>query len=79
MIAIDVADLVVIAGQALGTGPDAALDRIDLDAARAALTEARPMARPTPPLSQGERLPRPPPALSGRCCAITRSPLTASS
>jgi len=34
MIAIDVADLVVIAGELYGTGPDAALDRIDLDAAR---------------------------------------------
>ena len=33
MIAIDVADLVVIAGELYGTGPDAALDRIDLDAA----------------------------------------------
>ena len=42
MIAIDVADLVVIAGELYGTGPDAALDRIDLDAARAALTEAAP-------------------------------------
>ena len=40
MIAIDVADLVVIAGELYGTGPDAALDRIDLDAARTALTEA---------------------------------------
>jgi len=42
MIAIEVADLVVIAGELYGTGPDAALDRIDLDAARAALTEAAP-------------------------------------
>jgi hypothetical protein len=40
MIAIDVADLVVIAGELYGTGPDAALGRIDLDAVRAALTEA---------------------------------------
>jgi prophage maintenance system killer protein len=40
MIAIDVADLVVVAGELYGTGPDAALDRIDLDAARTALTEA---------------------------------------
>jgi hypothetical protein len=40
MIAIDVADLVVIAGELYGIGPDAALDRINLDAARAALTEA---------------------------------------
>src|SRR5580704_14713659 len=42
MIAIDVADLVVIAGELYGTSPDAALDRIDLDLARAALTEAAP-------------------------------------
>lgn len=40
MIAIDVADLVVIAGQILGVGPDAALDRLDTAAAQAALTEA---------------------------------------
>jgi Clp amino terminal domain, pathogenicity island component len=40
MIAIDVADLVVIAGELHGTGPAAALDQIDLAAARAALTEA---------------------------------------
>jgi hypothetical protein len=45
MIAIDVADLVVIAGELCGTGPDAALDRIDLDAARAGLTEAAPALR----------------------------------
>jgi hypothetical protein len=42
MIPIDIADLVVIAGELYGTGPDAALDRIDLDAARTALTEAAP-------------------------------------
>ena len=40
MIAIDVADLVVIAGQVLGVGPDAALDQLDIAAAQAALTEA---------------------------------------
>jgi prophage maintenance system killer protein len=40
MITLDVADLVVIAGQVLGVGPDAALERIDLAAARAALAEA---------------------------------------
>jgi prophage maintenance system killer protein len=42
MITLDVADLVVIAGQVLGIGPDAALERIDLAAARAALAEAEP-------------------------------------
>lgn len=44
MIALDVADLVVIAGRTLGTGSDAALDELDVAAARAALTEARPGA-----------------------------------
>jgi prophage maintenance system killer protein len=42
MIAMDVADLVVIAAQVLGTGPDAALDQLDLAAAQAALAEAQP-------------------------------------
>ena len=42
MRAIDVADLVVIAGRVLGTGPGAALDQVDLDAARAALAAAEP-------------------------------------
>jgi hypothetical protein len=37
---LDTADLVVIAGRVLGIGPDAALARIDLPAARAALAEA---------------------------------------
>jgi hypothetical protein len=40
MIAIDVADLVVIAGQLDGVGPEAALDRVDIGAAQAALAEA---------------------------------------
>ncbi|MGH3397433.1 MAG: hypothetical protein ACRDPO_22350, partial [Streptosporangiaceae bacterium] len=40
MIGLDTAGLVVIAGQVLGIGPDAALARIDLPAARAALAEA---------------------------------------
>ncbi len=40
MITLDVADLVVIAGQTLGTGSDAALSQLDLTAARTALTEA---------------------------------------
>jgi prophage maintenance system killer protein len=42
MITLDVADLVVIAGKVLGTGPDAALEQIDLAAARDALAEAEP-------------------------------------
>jgi prophage maintenance system killer protein len=42
VIALDVADLVVIAGRTLGTGPDAALDDLDVAAARTALTEAWP-------------------------------------
>jgi hypothetical protein len=41
MIALDVADLVVIAGRTLGIGSDAAIGQIDVAAARAALTEAR--------------------------------------
>lgn len=40
MITLDVADLVVIAGQTLGTGTQAALSELDLQAARAALAEA---------------------------------------
>jgi hypothetical protein len=40
VIQLDTADLVVIAGRVLGIGPDAALARIDLPAARAALAEA---------------------------------------
>jgi hypothetical protein len=42
MITIDVADLVLIAGQVLGTGPKAALDQLDIAAAHAALAMARP-------------------------------------
>jgi hypothetical protein len=41
VITLDVADLVVIAGQALGIGTDAALSQLDVAAAQAALTEAR--------------------------------------
>lgn len=47
MITMDVADLVVIAGQVLGIGPDTALDRLDLAAARAALAEHVPAGAPT--------------------------------
>ncbi|HEX4292021.1 MAG TPA: hypothetical protein VH021_24050 [Trebonia sp.] len=42
MIALDAADLVVIAGRTLGIGPDAALDQLDVTAALDALAEARP-------------------------------------
>jgi len=41
MIALDVADLVVIAGRTLGIGSDAALSQIDVAVAQAALAEAR--------------------------------------
>jgi hypothetical protein len=51
MITIDVADLVVVAGQVLGLSPATALDLIDLPAARAALAQARP---PEPDLIQAE-------------------------
>jgi hypothetical protein len=40
MTALDVADLVVIAGGVLGLGPDTALTQIDVSAADAALTDA---------------------------------------
>ncbi|HEY1622934.1 MAG TPA: hypothetical protein VGG16_03970 [Streptosporangiaceae bacterium] len=42
MIALDTADLVVIAGRTLGIGTDAALDQLDIAAALDALAEARP-------------------------------------
>ena len=42
MRAIDLADLVVIAGRVRGTGPGAALDQVDLAAARTALAAAKP-------------------------------------
>ena len=50
MITLDVADLVVIAGQVLGTGPEAALAQLDIAAAQAALADAQPVptSRPTP-------------------------------
>jgi hypothetical protein len=42
VIALDTADLVVIAGRILGVGTDAALDQLDVTAALDALAEARP-------------------------------------
>ena len=42
MIALDAADLVVIAGRTLGIGTEAALDQLDVSAALDALAEARP-------------------------------------
>jgi hypothetical protein len=42
VIALDAADLVVIAGRTIGIGPDAALDQMDIAAAQDALAEARP-------------------------------------
>ena len=42
MFELDCADLVVIAGQVRGVDPGAALDQVDLAAARAALAEAKP-------------------------------------
>jgi hypothetical protein len=42
VIALDAADLVVIAGRTLGIGTDAALDQMDIAAAQDALAEARP-------------------------------------
>ena len=40
MFELDCADLVVIAGELYGIAPAAALDQLDIDAARAALAEA---------------------------------------
>jgi hypothetical protein len=51
MIPIEIADLVVIAGRVLGVAPGAALDQVDLDAARAALAAAKP---PQPELTEAE-------------------------
>ena len=48
MITLDVADLVVIAGQVLGTGPEAALAQLDIAAAQAALAQV-PSPDPTSP------------------------------
>ena len=45
MIALDAADLVVIAGRVLGIGADAALGQMDIAAAQEALAEARPPGR----------------------------------
>ena len=45
MIELDVADLVVIAGQVLGAGADTALSQLDIAAAQAALAEAHPAAQ----------------------------------
>ncbi len=42
MIALDIADLVVVAGRALGIGTAAALAQVDIPAAQAALAEAAP-------------------------------------
>ena len=49
MRALDLADLVVIAGQVLGIDPGAALAQVDLDAARAAPAAAKP---PQPELTE---------------------------
>jgi hypothetical protein len=45
VIALDAADLVVIAGRVLGIGADAALGQMDIAAAQEALAEARPPGR----------------------------------
>ncbi len=45
MITLDVADLVVIAAQVLGTGPDAALAQLDIAAAQAALAARQQLTR----------------------------------
>ena len=57
MIELDTAGLVVIAGQALGIGTDAALSQLDIPAAEAALAEAR---------LAGQEAAAPPPDHAGR-------------
>ncbi len=56
MITLDVADLVLIAGQVLGTGPEAALGQLDIAAAQDALAAAQssgpPLAGPQPVQAQ---------------------------
>ena len=54
MTALDPADLVVIAGRALGIGTDAALARMDIAAAQDALAAARPHV-PGPGAGPGAR------------------------
>jgi hypothetical protein len=57
MIELDVADLVVIAGQVLGIGTDAALSQLDVVAAEAALTEARVAGRELAKIAARSRRP----------------------
>ncbi len=61
MITVDLADLVVIAGQVLGLSPDTTLDLVDLPAARTALAQAR---APEPELIEAE------PAESARAAVL---------
>ncbi len=69
MIELDVAGLVVIAGQALGIGTDAALSQLDVAAAEAALTEARLAGREAARAAARSRRPGSAPAPPHRAAA----------
>jgi hypothetical protein len=69
MIELDVAGLVVIAGQALGIGTDAALSQLDIAAAEAALTEARLAGREAASAAARSRRPGSAPAPPHRAAA----------
>ena len=72
MITLDVADLVVIAGQVLGTGPEAALAQLDIAAAQAALALVH-SPDPTSPDPTSPDPTSPDPALicrACRCCCL---------
>ena len=69
MIELDVAGLVVIAGQALGIGIDAALSQLDVAAAEAALTEARLAGREAARAAARSRRPGSAPAPPHRAAA----------
>ena len=58
MITLDVADLVVIAAQVLGTGPEAALAQLDIAAAQAALASLTGRHLHRDPTSSSRQLPR---------------------
>jgi hypothetical protein len=69
MIELDVAGLVVIAGQVLGIGTDAALSQLDIPAAEAALTEARLAGREAASAAARSRRPGSVPASPHRAAA----------
>jgi ClpA/ClpB-like protein len=76
MIELDVAGLVVIAGQVLGIGTDAALSQLDIPAAEAALTEARLAGQQAASAAARSRRPGSAPAPPHRAPAGIRTPAT---